>query len=431
MIKSIDRINWKPENIIIVQLVFVLFERFFVQVCGFPGSIIYLLDVLNIMLFMYSWKRKTWGQYSGLVTAYMGIIGLSLITGTIYYKEWGGNLFSAIIEIRNTVRFLIFLISCITFLNEEKCRKIYKRLIGFFFINTVAILYQYVTFYPPGVWMRGDMLNGLFGTQTGGNTFVNVILIVVVTYMLTQWSKGQLSSKIFFAAVGLSLLIAGLIELKAFFVEFVALYGWYLIKKKKSKKEVLFNIVIIGLFVCVSGLALQIMFREYPWFRETMSISGMIKSLGGDGYTGNGDLNRFTGVFTIASRFFEGDIAKILLGIGAGNCSASSVLGSTAKFYTQYMDSHYNWFSATYLFVQGGAIGLLLYLFTFIYLFFKKKQNKQFALNSQIICVLAVFLVFYGEALRTDAGYFIYFAIASGFVSSNKIKGNVGSKKYE
>ena len=136
-------------------------------------------------------------------------------------------------------------------------------------------------------------------------------------------------------------------------------------------------------------------------------------------------------MFTIASRFFEGDIAKILLGIGAGNCSASSVLGSTAKFYTQYMDSHYNWFSATYLFVQGGAIGLLLYLFTFIYLFFKKKQNKQFALNSQIICVLAVFLVFYGEALRTDAGYFIYFAIASGFVSSNKIKGNVGSKKYE
>lgn len=44
-----------------------------------------------------------------------------------------------------------------------------------------------------------------------------------------------------------------------------------------------------------------------------MSISGMINSLTGDGYTGNGDLNRFTGVFTIASQFFEGDITKILL----------------------------------------------------------------------------------------------------------------------
>lgn len=421
----------KPANIIYIEIIFALSERFLVQVCHFPNVIIYTLDILNIVLLIYSWKRKEWRRYPGLIAIYIGMILTQIAVAVLHYNEWGGNIAITAIEVRNIIRFLIFFISCIVYLDVENYRKIYKILMVFFFINTVVILYQYVTFHPPGVWMRGDMLNGLFGTQTGGNTFVNVILIVVVTYMLTQWSKGQLSSKIFFLAVGLSLLIAGLIELKAFFVEFVALYGWYLIKKKKSKKEVLFNIVIIGLFVCVSGLALQIMFREYPWFRETMSISGMIKSLGGDGYTGNGDLNRFTGVFTIASRFFEGDIAKILLGIGAGNCSASSILGSTAKFYTQYMDSHYNWFSATYLFVQGGAIGLLLYLFTFVYLFFKKKQNKQFALNSQIICVLAVFLVFYGEALRTDAGYFIYFAIASGFVSSNKIKGNVGSKKYE
>lgn len=411
------KIKWEPENIILLEIIFVLLERFLIQSCGFPGAIIYILDVLNIVLLLYSWHRKPWKNFAGIVMAYVGIVVLSLIIGLLYYNEWGGNLAAGIIEIRNTARFLIFFIACVSFLNEEKYQKIYKILIAFFFVNSIAILYQYITFHPPGVWMRGDMLNGFFGTQTGGNTFVNVILVVVITYMLTQWSRGELSSKIFFFAVGLSLLIAGLIELKAFFVEFVALYGWYLIKKKKSRKELIFNIVIIGLFICVSGIALQIMFHEYPWFRETMSISGMINSLSGDGYTGNGDLNRFTGVFTIASRFFKGDIAKILLGIGAGNCSASSILGSVTQFYEQYMDSHYNWFSATYLFVQGGAIGLFLYLYTFVYLFFKKKHNTKFALNSQIICALAVFLVFYGEALRTDAGYFIYFALASGFIS--------------
>lgn len=416
------KIKWEPENIILLEIIFVLLERFLIQSCGFPGAIIYILDVLNIVLLLYSWHRKPWKNFAGIVMAYVGIVVLSLIIGLLYYNEWGGNLAAGIIEIRNTARFLIFFIACVSFLNEEKYQKIYKILIAFFFVNSIAILYQYITFHPPGVWMRGDMLNGFFGTQTGGNTFVNVILVVVITYMLTQWSRGELSSKIFFFAVGLSLLIAGLIELKAFFVEFVALYGWYLIKKEKSRKELIFNIVIIGLFICVSGIALQIMFHEYPWFRETMSISGMINSLSGDGYTGNGDLNRFTGVFTIASQFFEGDIAKVLLGIGAGNCSASSVLGSVTRFYEQYMDSHYNWFSATYLFVQCGAIGLLLYLYTFVYLFLKKKRNIKFALNSQIICVLAIFLIFYGEALRTDAGYFIYFALASGFVTKGENK---------
>ncbi len=411
------RIIWKPETIILIQLIFALSERFLVQVCGFPRAIIYILDCLNIMLFCYMWHSKKWGRFSGLVITYLEMMALYLAVGVFYYNEWGGNLAAGIIEIRNTARFLIFFIACVSFLDEERCKKIYKILIAFFFINSIAILYQYITFHPPGVWMRGDMLNGFFGTQTGGNTFVNVILVIAITYMLTQWSRGELASKVFFFAVGLSLLIAGLIELKAFFVEFVALYGWYLIKKKKSRKELLFNIVIIGLFICVSGIALQIMFREYPWFRETMSISGMINSLSGDGYTGNGDLNRFTGIFTIASHFFEGDIAKILMGIGAGNCSTLSILGSVTRFYEQYMDSHYNWFSATYLFVQGGTIGLLLYLYTFVYLFFKRKYNTKFALNSQIICILAVFLVFYGEALRTDAGYFIYFALASGFVT--------------
>lgn len=73
------------------------------------------------------------------------------------------------------------------------------------------------------------------------------------------------------------------------------------------------------------------------------------------------------------------------------------------------------------MFVQGGMFGLITYLFTFVYLFFKRKRCKQFELNTQIICILAVFLVFYGEALRTDAGYFVYFALASGFVKSKSI----------
>lgn len=409
-----------PVGLVELQIIFVLIERFLVQTMGMPGSIIYVMDVLNIWLFMYliKWKKPT--RYSGFIIAYVGIAFVSLIVGLINYREWGGNIASSVIEIRNIIRFPIFFLSCVEFLNEEQTRKIYKLLTVFFSINTIAILYQYFTFHPPGVWMRGDMLNGLFGTETGGNTFVNVILIIVVAYLLSCWINKEKSVISFGIAAGTSLLIAALIELKAFFVEIIIIYGFYLIKKRKTKKEIAINVFLVIVAIAISVVGLQIMYKEYPWFKGIMSLSGLVKQLSGNGYTGDGDLNRFTGVFTVASKIFEGDIGQILFGIGAGNASQTMILGSRTVFFNFYERTHYNWFSATYMFVQGGIFSLLVYLFTFVYLFFKTKRCKQFELNVQIMCVLAVFLVFYGEALRTDAGYFVYFALASGFVSAEK-----------
>lgn len=403
-----------------MQIAFVFIERFLVQMIGMPGSIIYVMDVLNIWLFMYliKWKKPT--RYAGFIIAYVGIVVVSLIVGLINYREWGGNIASSVIEIRNIIRFPIFFLSCVEFLNEEQTRKIYKLLTVFFSINTIAILYQYFTFHPPGVWMRGDMLNGLFGTETGGNTFVNVILTIVVAYLLSCWINEEKSVISFGIAAGTSLLIAALIELKAFFVEIIIIYGFYLIKKRKTKKEIAINVFLVIAAIAISVVGLQIMYKEYPWFKGSMSLSGLVKQLSGNGYTGDGDLNRFTGVFTVASKIFEGDIGQILFGIGAGNASQTMILGSRTVFFDFYERTHYNWFSATYMFVQGGIFSLLVYLFTFVYLFFKTKRCKQFELNAQIMCVLAVFLVFYGEALRTDAGYFVYFALASGFVSAEK-----------
>ena len=406
-----------PVTIIKLQIAFALVERFLTQSLKLPGAIIYGMDFFNLLLLLCLLKVGKRNKYIGFILAYIGITAVLLITGFTNFKKWGGNFATAIVEIRNIVRFPIFFLACAKFLNIDQVKKIYKLLTLFFIVNTIVILYQYFTFHPPGIWMRGDMLNGLFGTETGGNTFVNVILVVVVTYLLTTWSKKEISTSRFFCAVGASLLISALIELKAFFLEFVAIYGFYFIKKKKTKKESFLNVILIIAAVIVSTAGLQIMYREYPWFKNSISITGIINQLSGSGYTGEGDLNRFTGIFTIASQFFKGNINEILFGTGAGNASQSGILGGQSLFYNHYAESHYNWFSATYMFAQGGAFSLLLYLFTFVYLFFKQKQNKRFRLNTQIMCMVAAFLVFYGEALRTDAGYFVYFALASGFVN--------------
>lgn len=418
--KQITRVSLNASNIIEIELVFVLFERLFIQL-GLSESIIYILDAINVILFIMTLHRTVWKKYTKLLLLYLTLVILSLIIALVNYSIWKGNLLFTIAEARNILRFFVFFIACVTFLTEESCKRIYRLLILFFFANIPVIIYQYITFHPAGVWTRGDYLNGLFGTTVGGNTFVNAILLVVVTYMLVQWSNGEISSKLFIPAVLLSLVVSGLMELKAFFIEFALLYGWYLVKKKKSRKERNINIIVILLIIIITYGVLQIMYQEYPWFRQVMTLSGLIDSLTGSryGYSGSGDLNRFTGVFTIASEFFGNNVFNILFGIGLGNASAFSIGKNIPKFYSLYQSSHYNWFSATYTFVQSGAIGLVLYLYSFIYLF-KKKKNEIFKINSQIMCLIALFLVFYGEALKTDAGYLIYFAIASGFINTTK-----------
>lgn len=409
------------EKIIFIELIFVLFERFLIQNLKAPDYIIYLIDILNIFLFFGLIKNKKNIGFKGLIILYITLLLFSSITGILNFSTWGGNLAMLGLEFRNFVRFPIFFLSCALFLDSESIRKIYKILMIFFFINLIFISYQYLTFHPPGVWTRGDMLNGLFGTEVGGNTFVNVSFLVVVVYALTQWSQKKIKTNKFLILVGLTLFISAIIELKAFFVEFAILYIWYFTVKKKNYKEFLINIFLIFFIFAISFIGLQIMYKEYPWFSNYLSFQGIKDQLFGSGYTGSGDLNRFTGIFTVCSKLFDGDISKTIFGLGLGNASSKSILGSYPIFFNKFYYTHYDWFSSTYTTVQAGLFGLLIYLSTFINLLFKKKINKEYTLNSQIMCLLALFLVFYGETLKTDAGYLIYFAISSGFI---KIGGN-------
>lgn len=398
-----------------------MFERFFVIQLGAPGSIIYIIDAINIYLCMQLVYNMQINRFWVLLVAYAILIGSSVVVALANYTFWGGNFIYTAIEIRNIVRFLIFFLACVKFLDKKNILMIFRVLVLFFYVNSAYIIYQFFTFHPEGTWMRGDLLNGFFGTETGGNTFVNALMLVVIVYLLCMWAEGQMKFMGLLIPLIISIAVAGMIELKAYFVEVVILYIWYLIRKKKSYKEILLNVVLIATLVIVAYVALQYMYMEYPWFRETMSLKGMISSLtDSGGYTGEDDLNRLTGIFTISDKIFKGELAEILFGVGLGNAVTYSLGGAETHFSQLYAKNHYAWFSNTYVFVQCGALGVIINLFTFIYILIKKKANAQLRLVTEMMALMAVVLFFYGEALKTDAGYFVYFALACGFVSSKE-----------
>lgn len=112
------------------------------------------------------------------------------------------------------------------------------------------------------------------------------------------------------------------------------------------------------------------MYQEYPWFKETMSLKGIIELVSDTtGYTGNNDLNRLTAIYTISKEFFKGNVLYILFGIGLGNGVVYSIGEIYTKFCQIYESSHYSWFSSAYIFVQCGLFGLVMYMLSFIVLF--------------------------------------------------------------
>lgn len=406
--------NWKKFFVMFI-LIFILFERTFIEY-GMPSSIIYVIDFVNICLLVSIIGIKVWRQYIPLVVLYSIMIFLGMAIAIINYSQWNGNLVYSIIELRNIARFPIFFLVCVSCLDEMAISKIFKMLTIYFYANSIYILYQYVTYHPPGVWMRGDLLNGFFGKSTGGNTYVNVLMICVVVYWICQWTQKKCSLYKFVVPLMISVAIAALIELKIYFIEVAIIYTWYIVTQKKSIKVILQNVVVIVIIIMVGSIALQYMYEEYPWFRGTMSLSGLFTMATSGGYSNGRDLNRLTGIFTVASDIFKHNPLDILFGIGLGNGSVLSIGDSMTSFAKMYADIHYSWFSAVYSFVQTGAIGLISYIFTFVYFFIKKKKNVSFSSMSQVLSILAILLLFYGEALKTDAGYLIYFVIACGFV---------------
>lgn len=420
-----------PQFILFFIIIWILAERFLMQL-GISSSIIYLIDFLNVIMFAAMIRKNKWKKFGPMILAYGGLVFFGVLNALLEYKTWGGSFLFTIIEVRNVIRFPIFFLICVTFLQQSNIETIFNILTKFFYVNFVMILYQYITYHPAGIWTRGDYLNGFFGTSIGGNTYVNALMLCVVSYWFCKWCKRECVIWKFLLPLGISVVIAALIELKAYLVEAVILYIWYFFSQRKTVKELAKNIMIIIVIFVVAYFALQFMYQEYPWFRGTMSLNGIFKlTTDTSGYTGKNDLNRLTAIFTISDYMFKGRITDILVGIGLGNGAVYSLGGTFTKFCQMYESTHYSWFSSAYIFVQCGGIGLFLYIYSFIYLFIKKK-NIYYKFLSQTMTLLALVLIIYNETLKTDAGYFVYFAIASGFISdenSVNISSSIESKE--
>lgn len=407
-------------KILYIEMIFVLLYSFFVQCLSLPKTITYLLDVLNILCFIYILCSK----YVKSIIRYLKmkpvILSIVIFVCICLFSDIINKVSPSLIlwASRNNYRFFIFFIAMVCFLKKNEFYKIEKIIIGLYFPNFILSLLQFFV-----LGLKGDNLGGIFG-NSNTNALTNAYLCIVIALILQKYFRKKKSFLVLVSYLMCGIIIASLAELKIFFIELPIIVGLSFIQNKLSMKSILLVIL------CFSGLymGISMLLKYFPqWTSSFESLESLIRV--GNNVGGGYRLSRIGGIQVISQNFFHNDLLSKLFGLGFGNCEYSSFSFFTSSFYKTYGSLNYRWFMHLNMFLECGYMGVIGYigiLVANIYCLWNLKINcsdeEGYAGFGIIICIIMILLFFYNSTLREEPGYMVYFALAMPYAYYNNFR---------
>ena len=400
----------RPQTILSIILYMVLFDGILINSLYFPGIIIYMVDVLLVFLVAYSIiKKKTLGTEErairNFVVIYMLVVTVSYMANyQILFFFFGG--------FRNVFRSFVFFLLCTIYFTQKDLIIFLRNLNRVFYLNVVIMLIQYFVF-----GLNQDYLGVIFGTHQGCNGPLNIFFVVIVSHSVLAYmsKKKQLHSLVL--ECGLALGLAGLAELKYFFIEFMIIVIFAFLTTNFSLRKlglVIFS--VIGLIVGINII------DKLFGMGYVFNIDFIIKDSTSGGYTSSGDLSR--GAFILAiEQMFLTTVGKKLFGLGLGNCETKTLFSNETPFFKRYGILHYDWFASMHTFLEQGWMGLIFYILFFLMIalftfkIMKKNKIDMFYIRLTYLYNILFFLVFfYNQTLRQDIAYLVMLCLSIPFI---------------
>ena len=222
----------------------------------------------------------------------------------------------------------------------------------------------------------------------------------------------------------MGLLIAAFAELKFFFIMFIIIVVMASIMTRNSVKKVLFFAFGAVALILFSTLLSSL----YDYFTDFMSFEKMWDMLFNPHYASEEDIGRLSAIPVISERFLK-TIPERLFGMGLGNADYSSVAIFNTDFFDTYRNTHYMLMMYSFLYIETGILGLILYVSFFIISLgvtlkiYKAKLADEAACQLSIIFgVICYILLIYNVELRKEIGYFAFFVLSLPFISMGVVK---------
>lgn len=410
------QIRKKAQEEWLIQYIFTLPFLFFflMDICHIPALLKYTIDIAWIMLLMVMVVSKIEfpnPQSKKLVRiAFVffltSVIGYVLEYQSVLYYLWG---------FRNNVRFFVFFAACTLYLKKEGADSFFQILDKLFCVNLLVTLYQFVF-----LDLKQDHLGGIFGIEKGCNGYTNIFLVIITAWHIIQYMNKKEKREKMFVICLLSLMIAAMAELKAFFLEFMVVVLLAVAITKFSTRKLW--IILISILVVVVGL--RVFELIFPYFNQWLKWEKIWNSLTQEqGYTNSNDLNRLTAIPIVWNRFLDSSLRK-WFGLGLGNCDhASGYSFLTSSFYRRYNELNYTWFSSAFLLLEMGISGLVLQVWFFVQVYLQARQREKiqqadprYCQLARIMAIVCLILLIYNSSLRTESAYMVYFVLALPFI---------------
>lgn len=400
-----------PKKIVGFILFWTIISDALVAELGMSSSIQYLNDFAWVILLLYIVKNKFWTRlkyqgFSGVlyaIGAYVLICYLSAILNFV-------DPFLTIWASRNLIRFIVFFLSVVVFLEENDISEIFNKLFWIQIISFIIALYQY---YVLGLHM--DTLGGIFGH--GNGAALNTFQAMILAYFLCGYlQKKQPPYKVATILIT-SLLIAALAEEKAYFVYLIVVVAGSVIINRPTFKTV----IIVAAVLCAVPVGINILATvNDSWNLEVLTnMTRAVQYL--DTSYGLSRTNPFP---QIQSRFFNNSLLKDLFGIGFGaseNCDAASIF--TSEFYNRYAYLQYFDFTHQKKFLETGYLGFGSFLMIIVMCIVTplkhilRNKDNDYRLKAFIIFgIVAILSCWFSGAMIYNDAYIIFFGLAAGLV---------------
>ena len=143
---------------------------------GVQYRFLLLIDIANILLLIINYQ-KIIKNISKFKIIFILIIIFSLYAIFLQIFIYKNDLILFIYSFRTIFRFYSFLLVCSVVLNESDYRTIFSVLKYVNVLNFIIVLFEYFL-----LGYRNDNIGGIFGTDVGCNSDINVFLLISLLY---------------------------------------------------------------------------------------------------------------------------------------------------------------------------------------------------------------------------------------------------------
>lgn len=397
-------------------LVTYFLTQLLVNVFHLPRVLLLLGDFSNLLLFVAAIKIRRKETFY-LRKSELWLL-LYLGCGLLSYLLNVSRLEFLVLGLRNGIRMPIFFFSCLTFLKKKDIYILLAVVEKVFWVSLpLCVIERFFIHYGPGT-IVGDMVGGLFWGWSGVNALLNVVLCMTFIYVITKYLSQLCSFRYFLFVIVAGLGMAALAELKVVIVELVMLMVIISSSFHISKTSLIKLLAALGSFVLIFSFVVTLFVNlngTNQQYANQFTLQGIWNNVTREsGYDGVGDLNRLTGIPTIQRTLFKGQWGKSIFGIGLGNAEYTQSIQTI--FYQQYRLIHYQYFHATWLFIESGYMGLISFSSFFLYLYIRAKQKLTRTSDRAIVkstIWLSLLLFFYNTSLRIEmTGLVIYMVLS-------------------